>query len=326
MLDLEDRPEPLAPSAARHGLLWLLVALARLGPLLLALDDAHWADEASLAWVAVGMRRLQTLPVFTVLSSQPPAFDGSADPLATIVAAPETSVIGVGPLTRPAIGVLITRELGTPPHAPFVTACERATAGNPLAVTELLRDLRRRGVAPGEDNAAGLEEHAPDAIDRTVRGRLDRLGPDAVAFARALAVLGERAELRDVSALAQIDPEPAAGAAEALTLAGILGGGDGLRFEHPLVHAAVRDAISAPRRNLLHAPAARLLVARGADVEAVAGHLLETDPAGDPASVDALRAAAAAAMRRGAPDSALAYLERGLIEPPTEAGPGAAAA
>jgi predicted ATPase len=115
VLDLEDRPKPLEPSAARNGLFWLLLALARIGPLLLALDDAHWADEASLVWLAGCMRRLNTLPVLALVATRQPAFDGSGDALGAIVSAPEVPVLTVSPLTRPSIATLITRELGVVP-------------------------------------------------------------------------------------------------------------------------------------------------------------------------------------------------------------------
>jgi tetratricopeptide (TPR) repeat protein len=316
VLDLEDRARPLDPHAASNGLYWLLAALARRGPLLLALDDAHWSDEASLAWLAGCLRRLRSMPVLVVVATRPPSFNGSGDALATLVSTPDVPLLEVGPLSRGSIAALVERELGGGADGAFLAACETATAGNPLAITELLRDLRRQGTAPHGRSIESLGERAPDTIDRHVQGRLDLLGPAAIDLARALAVLGDRAERQHVASLAGLDPEAAARAIEDLALAGILARGDVLRFEHPLVHAAVRDAISAPRRALLHARAAAMLADIGADRESIATHLLSAEPAGDPAHVDALRAAASAALRRGSPDSALAYLERALSEPP----------
>jgi len=315
VLDIEDRPEPLDEFAARHGLYWLLVNLSRRGSAVLLIDDAHWADQASLEWLGSLLRRLDGLPVLLVVASRPPAFDTAGDALAAMLSDPSIPLLRVGALSQPAVATLVRRELRTEVDEPFVEACHRATGGNPLAMTELVRALRRDGPDPSLA-ADRIGDRAPETIERHVRGRLDQLGPEAVDFARALAVLGDRALLRQVASLAGVELERAVPLVDELTLAGIVASAAELRFEHPLVHAAVRDGMSTRRRALLHARAAVLLVEEGGDPEAIAAHLLSGDPAANPESVGALRAAAAAALRRGSPESALAYLERALIEPP----------
>ena len=317
-LDLdEDHPQaPLDPLAAQHGLYWLLAALSRRQPAMLIVDDAHWADESSLAWLASLRGRIEELSALVVLATRPSPLDGSGSVLGVLVSDPGIPLLRVAPLGRASIAALTRDELGIEPEEAFTEACHRATAGNPLAVVELLREMRREGGRPDGARAMRLGDRAPEAIERHVRGRLDRLGSDAVAVAQALAVLGDEAELQHVSELAEVDLHHGAWLVEELIVAGIAARAAELRFEHPLIHAAVRDSIPTPRRGLLHARAATVLSDGGRDPESVAAHLLLALPAGEQRTVDSLRAAAAVALQRGSPDTAVAYLRRALAEPP----------
>ncbi|HTX31315.1 MAG TPA: AAA family ATPase [Solirubrobacteraceae bacterium] len=314
VLDLGERAEALDAFSARHGLYWLLVNVAGERPMMLVVDDAHWADAPSLHWLASLHRRLDDLPVLVVVATRPPAFDGTGDALAVLLSDSGLPLIQVAPLSARAVGALAQRELADPVDTSFSEACHRATGGNPLAVIELLRELRRDGGAPASPDRLG--DRAPATIARHVRGRLDQLGREAVALSQALAVLGERVPLRLAAALGGVEMEDAGRLVDELVVAGIVAPGHPLRFEHPLIQAAVRDTIPEGRRATLHARAARLLAAEARDPEEVAAHLLEAQPAGSADNVGLLREASAAARRRGAPQSALAYLERALAEPP----------
>jgi DNA-binding CsgD family transcriptional regulator len=316
VLDMDQRRQALDPFAAQQGLYWLLVDLARRGPLMLLVDDAHWADQPSLRWLASLPRRVEELGVLVVLAARPPAFDGAGDALAALLSDAQVPLLRVAPLGRPSVAELARRELEAEPEQSFLDACHHATGGNPLAVIELLRDLRREGGELDSERSARLGDRAPEAIERHVRGRLDRLGSDAVEVAQALAVLGDGAPLRQVAALADVELERAGRLIDALNLAGIVDRAAQLRFEHPLVHAAVHDSMTHRWRAALHARAATLLAAEQSDPESIAAHLLNADPAGNPRRVTWLRAAGAAALRRGSPEGAVIYLERALAEPP----------
>jgi DNA-binding CsgD family transcriptional regulator len=116
--------------------------------------------------------------------------------------------------------------------------------------------------------------------------------------------------------LADLSPGDASLAAEALTNAGLLAPVRPLRFVHPLLLAAVRDAMSPLLRSNLHAHAARVLAEQPGGIDAACAHLLETDPSGSDDTVELLRSGAAAARARGASDAAVAYLRRALAERP----------
>ena len=145
--------------------------------------------------------------------------------------------------------------------------------------------------------------------------RLARLGPDAAALARALAVL-ERAEPPEAAALAELDPDAAAAAADALVTAGIVEDARPLAFTHPIVRAAIYNEIAGADRDRAHHRAAAVLERREAPQERIAEHLLATEPAGDESVAERLAAAGDAALRRGAPDPAIVLLRRALAEPP----------
>ena len=111
-----------------------------------------------------------------------------------------------------------------------------------------------------------------------------------------------------------MDLADAAAAADGLAGIGVFEPGTPLRFVHPIVRTAVHEDIPRASRGLRHAEAARLLAAEGADLDAVCAHLLVCEPAGSAEVVERLRAAAARAVGRGAPESAAAYLRRALAE------------
>jgi predicted ATPase len=121
-----------------------------------------------------------------------------------------------GPLSQPAVAHLLCEGLGTQPDPTFVAACAKVSGGNPFVLRELIFDLAADGVAPVATQAAGLAERVPDQVERVVLARLGRLHQTAVRLAQAVAVLGEGSGLRLAAALAELDIDAAAGAADAL--------------------------------------------------------------------------------------------------------------
>jgi tetratricopeptide (TPR) repeat protein len=146
--------------------------------------------------------------------------------------------------------------------------------------------------------------------------RLARLPAPAAAVARAVAVLGEQPGLEAIAALADVEEDAAAETLDALVRAEILRADEPLGFVHPLVRDAIYGELPAPRRGVEHARAARLLHDLGASPERVAAQLMPTPTRGDGWVVERLREAAAIAVERGAPEAALAHLERAQAEPP----------
>lgn len=293
--------EPVYPAV--HGLYWMTVNLAEREPLALLVDDAQWADGASLRYLAYLARRLEDLPVLVVVATRP---GERARRLVHRLGDPE--VIRPGRLSSTATARLV-RSVAPQADDAACRACFEATGGNAFYVREV---------------AAALRDGAPDAthperVTRVLGGRIAALEPAAREVARACAVLGDGAGTHRIAALAGLADEEARTGIEALRAAGVLGPEAPVQFTHPIVRAAVESSIPPALRAGAHAQAARLEAAAGAAPGRVAAHLMAAEPAEDPWAVEQLGVAAREALARGAPEAAARYLERALEEPPAAA-------
>ena len=304
-----------ASFGALHGLYWLTVNLASEGPVLLAVDDLHWCDPPSLRFLAYLAPRLEGLQVLVAAGLR--STDPGVDPglLADVVAGPATVIVDPGPLSREAVAALVAERLGADADTAFIAACFDSTGGNPLLLGQLISSLAGEGVRPDAANVEVVRAIGPRAVSRTVLLRLSRLDPTAIATAHAVAILGDDAELPVVAQLAELEPGVAAAAMGELARADILRAEPPLGFTHPLIHEAVLRDVPAAERELRHARAARLLADRNAAPDQIAAHLRTAPRSGDRWVVELLERAGKAAMRQGAPDSAIAYLRRAVDEP-----------
>jgi DNA-binding CsgD family transcriptional regulator len=305
--------QPAAP--AMHGLYWLLANLAERDPLLLVVDDAHWADAPSMRWLHYLARRLEGLSVGLVLGARPGESGIDSELFQAIVAEPLTRVVALDALTRNGSERLVRDTFGSTADGAFCAACHEACDGNPFLLHELTGALVRDGVEPVAAAAADVRALVPDTVARSLVLRLARLPQATGVLARAVAVLGTDASLHDAAALAELDDADAARAAATLAAVAILGPGLPLEFVHPLVRTAVYEYLPAAERAIWHARAARVLAAHGARAERIAAQLMRAEPAGDPWAVEQLRAAAADAMASADPRSAISYLRRAFVEP-----------
>lgn len=305
-----------AAFAANHGLYWLTATIAEREPLLLLVDDAHWADAPTLLFLDYLGRRLEGLPVLAVAGVRSPEGDVARGVLESLLAIPNVESLHPSPLSEEASGALIDRLAESRSGASFRHACHDVTGGNPFLLVELVRALIEEGVPPTDAAAERVRRLAPESISRSVLGRLGTMSRDARALACAVAVLDNDAELRHAAALAQLDLDAAIGAADELTRANILASGRPLRFVHPILRQAVYEDLAHGRRAADHARAARLLDAKRGDPDRAAVHLLATEPTADPWALNRLRAAAQRALSRGAPEAAVALMQRAVAEPP----------
>ena len=297
-----------------YGCHWLLAALADAGPLLLAVDDAHWADSESLRILADAAEDLRNAPFGIVVTARPasdPAVGAMLDRLATLDGA---RVLRPAPLTVSGVAAVLRAAFGAAPDALFTQACAQASGGNVFYLRELVRPLVAAGRPPTAATAAELAATGPDALIRTVRWRLGELGPTATAVAQAAAVLGDDTPLRHIGALASVDD--AFAPAAALRAASILARAEPAAFPHPLVRAAVEQTIDEGQLGRLHARAARVLQQASASSAQVAKHLLRAPPAASAGVIDLLVAEARRDLDAGSPETARQLLTRALAEPP----------
>ena len=308
-----------ASFAALHGLYWLTLNLAAERPLLLEVDDLHWCDRPSLRFLAYLVRRLEGQPVLvsaSVRTGDPPT---DAALLAEIANDPATAHVRPGPLSEEAVGRLVARRLGAEPDRAFREACHKTTGGNPLLVRQLMNALETDAVKPDAAHADVVRAIGSRAVSSSVLLRLAKLPGEAAAVARAVAVLGEGADLPAVAGVSGLEEAQVAGSMAALARAEILRPEPPPGFVHPLVRDAVYQGLPLGERELLHARAAGVLRRIGAPLDQVAGQLMNTPRRGDPEVAELLHDAGAAAMSRGAVDSSVGYLQRALEEPPPPA-------
>jgi DNA-binding CsgD family transcriptional regulator len=299
---------------ALHGLYWLCSNLAERAPLLLAVDDAHWADAESLRWLSYMANRVEDLPLVLVVTVRPAENLSDQGALAAIASAPRVELLHLAPLTERASAQLVRRARGQRAAREFCDACRLATGGNPYYLRELLLETEAQQVKPLASEAGWVAELGPPAIASATLVRIARLPPACPALARAVAVLGLDVVVRDAAELAGIDFQTAEDAADHLAAAGILQAARPLNFKHPVVGAAIYADVPAGARSRGHASAAELLARQGAEVGRVAAQLLHVEPSADQVTLERLRAAAGDSLRRGAPATAASYLRRALAE------------
>lgn len=307
---------PASAAEVRHAVFWLLSGLVERRPGAIVVDDAHWSDAASLRWLAHTARRVQEVPVVLVVALRPAEPSADDDAVAVLRAHAAEGRIEPGLLTPAGVTSLAAALLGREAESALVATCHQATGGNPLYVRELLRAVVDEELDAAAMSVARLSELAGQRLSERVVLRLRSLGAPARALAEAVAVL-ESAELRHATALAELLPEQAQAAADALVRAGILERNRPLRFPHDVLGAAVAAQLAPAARAAAHKRAAGLLCEEPQRADEVALHLLRAEPDGDGWVVDQLTAAAERARQRGAPDEAVRLLQRALEEPPS---------
>ena len=313
--DGED-PDAGEDLAVAHGLFTLLATATEKQPALICIDDLHWCDPASLNLMLYLLNRLDELPVAMVMTRRHGVREDLVEGLDQVSAHPRVSLLSLSPLSPEAVRELVSRLLGRPTGEDLAETCRDATAGNPFYLHELLLALREDSERTGGELEERVRALAPDTVTRSLRVRVGRLGPNAAALARAVAILGDDVPVRHAAALSGLSIAAAGAAADALASVEVLLGREPLRFVHPMVRHAVERDIPASELAGRHLEAARLLHGEAADPERVAAHLLRGRAEDDPWAVEQLRAAARDASNRGAPQSAVRYLERALAEPP----------
>jgi DNA-binding CsgD family transcriptional regulator len=302
--------------AVLHGLYWLVANLAQEAPVVLAVDDAHWADPPSMQLLAYLGRRIEDLGVLVVVSVREGEAGTESPVMTTLLADPATVRLAPAPLSAAGVEAVLRAVLGGEPDPAFARACAEVTAGNPFLLGQLADAVRAHDLEPTAEAAARVGELGPRTVARATLLRLGGLPAPARALAQALAVLGPNARLRDAAEVAGLEPGVAARAADELRRIDLAHGDVTLDFVHPIVRSAVYRDLAPADRSAAHARAAAVLRAAGAAPADVAPHLLSVEPAGDDAVVGLLCAAGRQALARGAAAGAAELLRRALAEPP----------
>ena len=246
----------------------LLHELSGPAPTVLVLEDAHWADEATLDVVRLVARRIESVPALLLLSYRDEQVDRT-HPLRMLLGELPRGVerVVLGPLSAEAVASLAE------PAGVDARALHERTGGNPFFVTEAL--------------AAGTEE-IPATVRDAVLARAARLGEAARAVLDAVAVVPQQAELWLLEAL-----EATGGLEEGLRSGMLRADRGGVGFRHELARLAVEESLPPDRRVALHRRALAALADPPAGAPDLARLAHHAEAAGDAAAV--LRFAPAAA-------------------------------
>ena len=247
-----------ASHSTLYGLYWLCANLAAEQPLLVVVDDAHWADAPSLRFLDALARRVEDLPVLLALAARPAEPGAEQELLDGLATAPATRLLRPAALSPAGVGALVRARIDADPE--FVEACFETTRGNPLLLTELLRAAPFEGRASEADD---VRTTVPGTVARTVTAR----HPAAVARARSPSRARPRCSATRPACAASprcraCRSSAAAAELEVLARADLIDAAEG-RFVHPMVLEVVEADLGA-ERSLLHRRAARLLADDGA--------------------------------------------------------------
>ncbi len=268
----------------------LLEELGRLQPVVLWFDDVHWADPSTTDLIGYVARRLAGMRVMVIATCRPSELAQTRHPFLPLkldlMARAECSEVRPGLLNESAIERYVTSQF--PGHtfpAGFATLISRRTEGNPLFMTDLLRDLRQRQVLRQrdgkwsvEEDLSSLERELPQSVRSLIQRKMDALEEPDRRLLAAASIQGVDFDSALLSTVLQIDEEAVETALERLerehALVRFIEEAESsrrqltlrYRFAHHVYHQAFSESVRATRRVALSRAIAEALVARACTV------------------------------------------------------------
>ncbi|MEZ5323354.1 MAG: AAA family ATPase [Microthrixaceae bacterium] len=313
----EARNDPDLARARMFQAVSLFVArLAAHGPVVMAVDDIHWADSGTvelLGHLAMELRDDPVTMIVTARSSELPARPAARALVAQLGRVPTATHLRLGPLGRPEVAAAGADRLGGALAPPLVDDLLARTGGLPLAVDAVIRAMQERGIMRRTDGgwtATGTVD-VPDYVVDIYADRLTGLDPDTRNVVTLLAVADGALDETTIDAVvgriggSRTSAELAAGAGLVVESSP-----DRWELAHSLVGDAVGRLVTEGERRRLHLALLHLMAAEGEGaLDDVARHALGAGPLlGDAEAAELLARAGRRALARGAPDVATRWL------------------
>jgi predicted ATPase/DNA-binding SARP family transcriptional activator len=265
-----DLPPPQAGAAEleRYRLFeavaGLLGAIAAATPVLVVLDDLHWADRPTLLLLH-HLARAPELEKVSIVGAYRAADTEPAGPLTDTLRDLRhdqlVSELRLDGLPQPDTAELVRARTGTLPPRPLVRALHHQTEGNPLFILQTVRQLLEAGAelasaGPADLQALGL----PEDLKRVIAQRLAGLDPATAEWLRVAAVIGRDFDTVVLERVSSLDEDQFMAALEQALDAGVVvpqraaspAAGFSYSFSHPLIRETLYEGIVAPRRARLH--------------------------------------------------------------------------
>jgi class 3 adenylate cyclase/tetratricopeptide (TPR) repeat protein len=288
-------------------------------PLLVVLDDLHWADVPSLELLQTLALEVVSAPLFLVVTyrdREPHTTETFTQTLTTMARYPWTRRVVLRGLPEDAVGQMIRDTADVDLLPALVAVVHARTQGNPFFVAELVRLLAAESDGDLEDI---LSTGIPLGVRDVVRQRLQMLPAGTQELLRLAAVIGQTFDFRLLAKASGSDWRECAERVEpALSMRMLVEAEECVfRFSHGLVRETIVDDLTPPHQVQLHADVVDALLAEEAlddDVaEIAADHAWHARQLVEPARVVAtLERAASVALRRHAYEAADRQLERAL--------------
>jgi DNA-binding CsgD family transcriptional regulator len=273
---------PQTGSQDRHALFAalrdVLDRASRMVPLLLVIEDADWADEATMLLLRHLVRVVASRRILLVITcGRPERNDQGVSPMSQLLADIERRDAG-GVITLSELGIddvtaMIAAAVGREPPAYICEAMYRRTGGNPLFVEQVLRYLVEEGRL-FDERSRWIELSSfdvlpiPASVRTVIARRIARAGADCRQLLDVAAVAGPRTEYDLVAEVAALAPEHLLAAVESAQRAQLAAvehaeGRLTFTFRHELIRQAILEELSLPRRQRLHLAFARAIEQRG---------------------------------------------------------------
>ena len=330
-----DAPPPPTthPDTLFHAVARFLAQLGQAAPVLLLLDDLHWANEATLALLHYLARHGRTAPLLILCAHRETAPPPLADLRQSLARARLAQTVTLARLSAAGVRALVRRLLPqTETAGPLADFLFTETEGNPFFLAEMLKSLEENGVLTRQDGRwrADLARLAavplPGSVKTAVARRLGRLSPEARKLAGVAAVLGRACQYELLRAVWPADEEAMLAGLDDLLRAHLLQEEDewDYAFTHHKIQEAIYDDLPRHRRLHWHAQAGRALLAQeDAQPAQLAHHLAQgakLDKSLALPAAEALCRAGEQAAAQFAYADALAYFRQALaLEPETAA-------
>jgi class 3 adenylate cyclase len=309
----------------------LLSEMSAAHPVVLVLDDVHWADKPSLMLLRHLLRSSTPMRLFVLATYRDTDLDRThplADVLADLRGQPGVERLDLQGLDEAEITALMTKSAGHDLDVPgqeLARVLHTETEGNPFFVGEVLRHLAESGAIVQHDGrwTAGLEGIGiPEGIREVIGRRLSRLSDDVNAALSVAAVIGPVFDLATIEGAGGPHGDALFDALDDATQHSLIrevpGAAGRYAFAHALMRSALYEELTTNRRVRMHWKVGEVLESRfasnlDAHLDELAYHFGEGALAGDPVkAVDYARRAGQKAMGELAFEAAGAHFERAL--------------